>query len=78
MVTSVPDERKGERLIVLHTDFGKCVEEVCRKLREAGLPPLWIPSPDSFCLVDELPVLGTGKLDLKEIRQLALARYLPK
>jgi acyl-[acyl-carrier-protein]-phospholipid O-acyltransferase / long-chain-fatty-acid--[acyl-carrier-protein] ligase len=74
-VTSVPDPKKGERLVVLHTDLGKPVDDVCRELREAGLPALWIPSPASFCHVDKLPVLGTGKLDLKGIRQLALAEY---
>jgi acyl-[acyl-carrier-protein]-phospholipid O-acyltransferase / long-chain-fatty-acid--[acyl-carrier-protein] ligase len=74
-VTAIPDVKKGERLIVLHTDLGKSVAEVCRELREMGLPSLWIPSPDSFCLVEELPVLGTGKMDLKGIRGLALAKY---
>ena len=39
-----------------------------------GLPPLWIPSPDSFCQVDEIPILGTGKLDLMRLKELALAK----
>ncbi|MBN2021616.1 MAG: MFS transporter [Pirellulales bacterium] len=74
-VTGVPDPRKGERLIVLHTPLTVPPEEICRKLSEAGLPPLWIPSPDSFCEVSEIPVLGTGKLALKDVRDLAMARY---
>ena len=41
-------------------------------LKEAGLPNLFIPSEDSFAEVDELPVLGTGKLDLKGLKQVAL------
>ena len=71
VVTAVPDKRKGERLIILHTGLDKPAEEICRKLADAGLPPIWIPSPDSFVEVDEIPLLGTGKLDLKRARQLA-------
>jgi acyl-[acyl-carrier-protein]-phospholipid O-acyltransferase/long-chain-fatty-acid--[acyl-carrier-protein] ligase len=70
-VTGVPDSRKGERLVVVHTGLGKPVTQITQELVRAGLPPLWIPSPDSFIRVDELPVLGTGKLDLRKLKQLA-------
>ncbi len=70
-VTSVPDAKKGERLIVLYTTLPKTPEEICRVLTEAGLPQLWIPSPDSFLRVETIPVLGTGKLDLRAVRHLA-------
>ena len=71
-VTSVPDPGKGERLIVLYTKMPCEPAEVCQKLRQAGLPAIWIPSPDAFRLVDEIPVLGTGKLALKEVKDLAM------
>ncbi len=74
-VTSVPDPRKGERLVVLHAGLARSPEELCRALAGLGLPPLWIPSPDSFCRVDALPLLGTGKLDLKRLKDLALAQF---
>ena len=51
------------------------VRKICRQLAEEGLPPLWIPSPDSFRQVDQIPVLGTGKLDLKRIKQLAEEQF---
>ncbi|MFH1269132.1 MAG: AMP-binding protein, partial [Planctomycetota bacterium] len=70
-VTAVPHPKKGERLIVLHTGLDAPPEEICRRLAAAGLPPIWIPSPDSFLQVDEIPVLGTGKLDLRRTRELA-------
>ncbi len=73
-VTAVPDQRKGERLIVLHTHLEKTPEEITRALQAAGLPNLWIPSPDSFFEVPEIPVLGTGKLDLQAIKRTALER----
>ena len=74
-VTAVPDEKKGERLIVIHTAIDKSVDELRKGLSEEGLPNIFIPTADSFMLVDELPVLGTGKLDLKGIKNLAQDRF---
>jgi len=75
VVSAVPDERKGERLVVLHTGLNRTPDEICQLLREAGLPPLWIPSPDSFHQVGSIPVLGTGKLDLRHVKELALEQF---
>ena len=75
VVTAVPDVRKGERIVVLYTQLTQSPEDVCRKLAESGLPSLWIPSIDSFHQVDHIPVLGTGKLDLKGLKDLALAQF---
>lgn len=77
VVSAVPDERKGERLVVLHTALDKSPLEICKLLQQAGLPQIWIPSPDSFCQVAEIPVLGTGKLDLKALKAAALAHFGP-
>ena len=73
-VTAVPDARKGERLVVLHTRLPIPPEELRAKLAEMGLPNIYIPSADSFVEVDEIPVLGSGKLDLKRVRQMARER----
>ena len=70
-VTAVPDERKGERLIVLHTELKMTPAEICDGLRDAGLPPIWIPAQDAFYRIDEIPILGTGKLDLRGVREKA-------
>jgi acyl-[acyl-carrier-protein]-phospholipid O-acyltransferase / long-chain-fatty-acid--[acyl-carrier-protein] ligase len=75
VVSSVPDEKKGERLVVLYTDLVQSPEQICRALAASGLPPLWIPSADSFRRVAAIPVLGTGKLDLKKVRDVALAEF---
>lgn len=73
-VTSVPDEKKGERLIVLHTKLDKTPSQIVKGLSAAGLPNLFLPSEDSFFEVDAIPTLGTGKLDLKGMQQLAKDR----
>ena len=75
VVTAVPDERKGEKLIVIHTKMEPTPESLVKGLGEAGLPPIYTPSPDNFMEVDHLPVLGTGKLDLKGLRQVAEERF---
>jgi acyl-[acyl-carrier-protein]-phospholipid O-acyltransferase/long-chain-fatty-acid--[acyl-carrier-protein] ligase len=74
-VTAVPDEKKGERLVVVHTSTDKSVEDLRKGLSEAGLPNLFIPGPDSFLQVEQLPILGSGKLDLKGLKQLALEHF---
>ena len=38
------------------------------ELKEAGLPNLWTPSADSFHEMENIPLLGTGKLDLKAVK----------
>ncbi len=74
-VTAVPDAKKGERLIVLHTQLNQSVDDLRKGLSERGLPNLYIPAADSFHQVESLPVLGTGKLDLKGIKQVALEKF---
>jgi acyl-[acyl-carrier-protein]-phospholipid O-acyltransferase/long-chain-fatty-acid--[acyl-carrier-protein] ligase len=75
VVTAVPDVKKGERLVVIHTAIDKSPEQVCQELTDTGLPNLWIPGSDSFLQVEHIPVLGTGKLDLKGMKDLALAHF---
>ncbi len=74
-VTAVPDEKKGERLIVLHRKLSQPIPQILAELSKTGIPNLWLPSADSFAEVDEIPMLGTGKIDLKTIKQLAQERF---
>ena len=71
-VTAVPCPKKGERLIVLHRQTEKSIDELRATLKEEGLPNLFVPSADAFFEVPEIPMLGTGKLDLKGAKTLAL------
>ncbi len=50
----------------------KSAAEVIKHLTDSGLPNLYLPGKDDFIQVEEIPVLGTGKLDLKAIRDLAI------
>jgi acyl-[acyl-carrier-protein]-phospholipid O-acyltransferase/long-chain-fatty-acid--[acyl-carrier-protein] ligase len=71
-VTGLPDERKGERLAVLYTDPTITPEELWHRLSKTDLPKLWLPKLENIHHVDELPLLGTGKLDLRGVRTRAL------
>ena len=73
-VTAVPDEKKGERIIVIHTLGEKKLTTVFEKLSQCDLPALWKPKANQFVHVDSIPTLGTGKMDLRAIRALATSQ----
>jgi acyl-[acyl-carrier-protein]-phospholipid O-acyltransferase / long-chain-fatty-acid--[acyl-carrier-protein] ligase len=73
-VTGVPDERRGERLAVLYTAPEVTPSEMVEHLNAVGLPPLWIPKRENFYLVEAVPTLGSGKVDLAKARALVLQR----
>jgi acyl-[acyl-carrier-protein]-phospholipid O-acyltransferase/long-chain-fatty-acid--[acyl-carrier-protein] ligase len=77
-VTAVPDARKGERIVVVHTPLSMSGAQIGQALRKAGLPTLFIPTPDSYIEVDMLPVLPSGKVDLGGIRKIAEAHFAPQ
>lgn len=70
VVVGVPDESKGEALVLLTTnevDRTRLLEV----FKEAGLPNLWVPK--KIVKVEEIPLLGSGKVDLRKCKELALA-----
>ena len=69
VVMGVPDSTKGEALVLLTTRHVNS-DQVREKLLASGLPNLWVPK--IVHRVEKIPVLGTGKLDLKGCRDLAL------
>ncbi len=72
-VTAIPDEKRGERLMVLHlATMPMAKKELLDKLGSRGMPNLWIPSEREFYPIPEMPILGTGKLDLKKLKEVAL------
>ncbi len=75
VVTAVPHPTKGERLVVLHVQEIPDISFVCRQLADRGLPNLWIPAVDSFSMIDQLPLLGSGKLDLRQLNEIARERF---
>jgi acyl-[acyl-carrier-protein]-phospholipid O-acyltransferase/long-chain-fatty-acid--[acyl-carrier-protein] ligase len=70
-VTAVSGGREGDVLAVLHTTSDDRVDEALAELKKLGLPNLFIPRRDHFVKVNALPLLGTGKLDLRALKRLA-------
>src|SRR5213594_700420 len=66
-IVGVQDEAKGEALVLLSAvDID--LAELRKKLQEAGVPNLWIPK--HVQRVEAIPVLASGKLDLKKCHEL--------
>lgn len=72
-VVGIPDEKKGEAIALLSTICGETLEQECidlrYKLMDDGLPSLWCPK--IFIPIKEIPILASGKLDIKECQALA-------
>jgi acyl-[acyl-carrier-protein]-phospholipid O-acyltransferase/long-chain-fatty-acid--[acyl-carrier-protein] ligase len=70
-VTAVPDPKHGERLCVIHTELGMSADEIHKALSASGIPKLWIPCVRDFIQVPEIPITGTGKVDIRRLREVA-------
>lgn len=73
VVTSVPDEKKGEQLVVIYTPDAGTAEQLDMAINSSDLPNLWKPRKENYFMVDALPALGSGKLDFKRLKEIAIA-----
>ena len=68
-IIGVPDQVKGEALVLLSTrDLS--LDKIREFLLMAGLPNLWVPR--TIKRVEKIPILGSGKIDLGKCKELAL------
>ncbi len=70
-VTAIPDVDRGERLIVLHTSKEMSPEALWQRLCQTDLPRLWIPRREDIYYVEAIPTLGTGKVDMRQVKVIA-------
>jgi acyl-[acyl-carrier-protein]-phospholipid O-acyltransferase/long-chain-fatty-acid--[acyl-carrier-protein] ligase len=71
-VAAVPDEKRGERVVVLYLpQIESRLGELLAALPKRGIPNLWVPDRRDCHPIDTMPVLGTGKLDLKKLSDTA-------
>jgi acyl-[acyl-carrier-protein]-phospholipid O-acyltransferase/long-chain-fatty-acid--[acyl-carrier-protein] ligase len=75
-VASLAGGPRGERLVVVHTRLpdGLTPGLLAGRLRASGIPNLWAPRPDAFVEVKAMPRTGTGKLELRAVREIARER----
>lgn len=69
-VVAKPDERKGEKLCVLHTIENLEEGSLRETLKELDIPNLWKPNPKDWQHIDALPLLGTGKADYRTMNEI--------
>ncbi|MBI3987155.1 MAG: AMP-binding protein, partial [Lentisphaerae bacterium] len=70
-VTAVPDEKRGERLVVLYTEAAGEPAGLRAIMEKSAVSNLWKPGKDSYYRIDAIPLTGSGKLDVKSLRELA-------
>jgi len=69
-VVGIDDKAKGEKLVLL-SSIPLEKKDLQEKLTKGGMPNLWIPK--QIVQIEEIPFLGTGKLDLGNLVKLAKA-----
>ncbi len=70
-VIAIDDDRKGEKLCVLHSSPELNEDNIRAMLKALDIPNLWKPNPKDWQLVEALPLLGTGKLDYRTMKEKA-------
>ena len=70
---SLPDPRKGEQLVLVTDKPDAAKAALQAHARKEGFPELWIPK--AILIVEAVPVLGSGKVDLAATQRLALRNH---
>ena len=68
---SLPDEKKGEQIILLTAQADATREAIMKHFKEQRLPELAIPK--TVLVTDTIPLLGTGKIDYVGAKEKVLA-----
>jgi len=71
-VTGVPDTQKGEELIVFYLEEAGPPEKLNEIIKKSNLPNLWKPKRDNYIKIESIPLLGSGKLDIMKLKEIAL------
>jgi acyl-[acyl-carrier-protein]-phospholipid O-acyltransferase/long-chain-fatty-acid--[acyl-carrier-protein] ligase len=68
-VINIPDDKKGEQLILFTNQPNPTRDEISRRAKELALSELMVPKKVVY--MEKIPVLGTGKTDYVTLRHLA-------
>ena len=72
VVTGIPDAKKGEQLVVLYLDQAGTDEKLHEIISACNVPNMWKPRRDNYVKIDSMPILGSGKLDIMQLRKTAM------
>ena len=73
-VTGIPDAKKGEELVVLYLPQAGTAEHLHEIIIKSNLPNICRPKRGNYIEINLMPTLGSGKLDIMELRKIALAK----
>ena len=68
VATAVNDDKKGESVVLL-VKSELPLSDIQQRIKALNIPPIMLPS--EIFLVDEIPLLGSGKIDFKRAKLLA-------
>lgn len=69
-VVNVPDERKGEQLILFTTNKEAKRSDIVADFKVSGLSELAVPK--KIIITEEIPLMGTGKVDYVKLKEMAI------
>lgn len=72
-VTSVPDDHKGEELFVLYTPEAGTAEKLHDIIAKSQISNMWKPKRSNYIMIESMPTLGSGKIDVIQLRKIALS-----
>jgi acyl-[acyl-carrier-protein]-phospholipid O-acyltransferase/long-chain-fatty-acid--[acyl-carrier-protein] ligase len=72
-VTAVPDDKKGEELIVLYLPQAGTADKLHEIITKSSLPNICKPRRDNYIKIESMPTLGSGKLDVVKLKEIALS-----
>lgn len=67
----IPDKKRGEKIILLTTNFTGTKDEIIKAIKDRGFPEIMVPN--KLMAVDTIPLLGTGKVDYATAQKMARA-----
>lgn len=72
VVSSIPDPKKGEQMVVMYIEEFVDLQTLQQIAAKSDLPNMWKPKNTNYFKIKEMPTLGSGKLDMMKVRQLAI------
>jgi acyl-[acyl-carrier-protein]-phospholipid O-acyltransferase/long-chain-fatty-acid--[acyl-carrier-protein] ligase len=70
-VVALPDEKKGEQLVVLYLPQAGTAEKLHELISKSPLPNLWKPKPNNYIRIEEMPTLGMSKINFVKLKEIA-------
>ncbi|MBW8015554.1 MAG: MFS transporter [Planctomycetes bacterium] len=71
-VTSIPDQKKGEQLVVMYIEEFADPDTLRQIADKSDLPNMWKPKKTNYFKLNEMPILGSGKIDIIKLRKTAI------